>query len=76
MSQKMTGEEFASKVDWEGGLMMATQEYGLSSEALDPEADPELYAAMVAYDGWLTAGDKYINAVLYHLSAYEPDDEE
>lgn len=37
----MTPEEFAKKVDWEGGIVDAILDYGMNESDLD-DSDPEL----------------------------------
>jgi hypothetical protein len=76
---EFTAKQFVDKVEWEGGLMMATQEYGLSADSLDPESDAELYDAVVAYDAWLKAGEALIARVeksLDRIDELEDDDED
>jgi hypothetical protein len=73
---KFTAKQFVDKVEWEGGLMMATQEYGLSADSLDPESDAELYDAVVAYDAWLKAGEALIARVEKSLDRIDELDDE
>jgi hypothetical protein len=73
MVKLMTAQQFANKIEWEGGLMMATQEYGLSANDLKPNSDPKLYKAMIAYDAWLDEGQQLIQNVLNRLDKYDEE---
>ena len=48
-NKKMTPEEFASKLDWEGGLYELVTSYGLSPDRLEDGALKDSYTKF--YDG-------------------------
>lgn len=45
----MTDEEFAQKVSWEGGILDALLEYGLSCDDLE-DTEGALYSAIAEFD--------------------------
>lgn len=45
----MTDEDYANKVEWEGGFLQAFFSYGLKSEALE-DKEGELYIALKAFE--------------------------
>lgn len=49
VSNKYTTQEFADKVDWEGGLYEAVTSYGLKPEDLDDDAPPALVVLLVRF---------------------------
>jgi hypothetical protein len=45
----MTIDEFAAKVEWEGGLWEAVTSYGLSEKDLDDDVDPAMYERIAKF---------------------------
>jgi hypothetical protein len=48
-SEKFSDEQFAAKVDWEGGVYDALCEYGLSAQNLENE-DGDLFKLVSEFD--------------------------
>jgi hypothetical protein len=46
VSNKYTAQEFADKVEWEGGLYEAVTGYGLKASDLDDDAPPGLMSLL------------------------------
>lgn len=70
---KYTEQEFAEKVEWEGGLWEALTEYGLKASDLEPGA---LREALENAEPLIAEAFTEIRGMEYYLESLEEPDED
>lgn len=72
-----TDLEFANKIDWEGGILEALFDYGLSSDTLDNEQGELFQAVQELETAWKVYKiQELVDAVQNALDEISFDDEE